>query len=121
VSPPTAALTTHALDIMHGRPAAGLRVDFFRWQAEEYRPSRTLLTNRHGRTDEPFLDGASMARGRYQLLFHVGDYFAALGVVLPAPRFFDRVPVRFAIADPRTDYHVPILVAPWGYSSYRGA
>jgi len=114
------ALTTHALDIAHGRPAGGMRVDFFRWEAEEYRPSKTLVTNHLGRTDEPLLDDTTMVTGRYQLLYHVGDYFATLGVVLPTPRFFDRVPVRFAIADPRADYHVPLLVAPWGYSSYRG-
>ncbi|MBM3573247.1 MAG: hydroxyisourate hydrolase [Alphaproteobacteria bacterium] len=116
-----AGLTTHALDIMHGRGAAGMRVDFSVRDGDSYRQIGSLVTNADGRTDRPFLDLSAMRVDRYQLLFHVGDYFRALGVALADPPFFDRVPVRFAIADIQEHYHVPLLVAPWGYSTYRGS
>ena len=114
-------LTAHVLDIMHGRPAVGLRVDLAVQDGAAYRHLKTLHTNTTGRTDAPFLDAGDMTAGRYELLFHVGDYFAALGVTLPEPRFFDVVPVRFGIAAPGEHYHVPLLVAPWSYQTYRGS
>lgn len=114
-------LTTHALDIMHGRPAGGMRIDFSVRDGDGYKLLRTLTTNAEGRTDQPFLDRGSMKADRYELLFHAGDYYRSLGVPLPVPTFFDRVPVRFAIAEPDEHYHVPLLVAPWGYSTYRGS
>ena len=114
-------LSTHALDISAGEPAAGMTIAFYKHEGGGYRLAKTLVTNAEGRTDELFLDAASMAIGRYQFVFHVGDYFASRGIALEMPRFFDRVPVRFAIASPHEHYHVPILVAPWGYTAYRGS
>lgn len=114
-------LTTHALDLALGGPAAGMRVDFLVRDGSVYRLTRTLFTNAQGRTDEPFLEGAAMRVGRYQLIFHVGDYFARLGGTPANSRFFDRVPVRFGIARPGEHYHVPLLVAPCGYTIYRGS
>lgn len=114
-------LTTHVLDIMHGRPAADVRIDLGAHDGAAYRLVKTLRTNANGRTDQPFLDAAALVSGQYELLFHIGDYFAALGVALPSPRFFDVVPIRFGIAAPTSHYHVPLLVAPWGYQTYRGS
>lgn len=115
-------LTTHVLDLAAGRPAAGLRVQLFRLdEGGEPRPLADVTTNADGRTDRPLLEGPALAPGVYELVFHVADYFRARGLALPEPPFFDRVPVRFGIADPGGHYHVPLLVAPWGYSSYRGS
>jgi 5-hydroxyisourate hydrolase len=114
-------LTTHVLDTAHGRPAAGLAIEL--WRLGEGGAARLLATartNADGRLDAPLLDGALEA-GVYELVFAVGAYFAALGAALPAPPFLDRVPVRFGIADPAAHYHVPLLVSPWAYSTYRGS
>ncbi len=117
-------LTTHVLDTAHGRPARGVRVDLHRLGPDD-RASlvKTVLTNADGRTDEPLLAGQAMAAGQYELLFHVGAYFRDTGAALADPPFLDQVPVRFAIADVGTDahYHVPLLVSPWGYTTYRGS
>ncbi len=115
-------LTTHVLDTAHGRAARGVRVDLHRLDPEgRAAPLKTVLTNADGRTDEPLLAGDAMAAGRYELVFHVGAYFRAMGVALAAPPFLDEVPVRFAIADVGAHYHVPLLVSPWGYTTYRGS
>jgi 5-hydroxyisourate hydrolase len=82
---------------------------------------RTVRTNTDGRTDLPLLSGDEMRAGVYELVFAVGEYFMSRGVPLPAPPFLDRVPVRFGIADPYAHYHVPLLVSPWAYSTYRGS
>jgi hydroxyisourate hydrolase len=111
------ALTTHVLDLTHGRPAAGLRVVLS--QAGE-----TLVeavTNADGRVDKPLLAGAAFKAGRYRLDFHVGDYFRAKGVALPDPPFIDVVSVEFGVSDPSQHHHVPLLVSPYGYSTYRGS
>lgn len=115
-------LTTHVLDTANGRPAPGVRIDLHRVGADE-RPSllKTVVTNADGRTDEPLLAGEAMAVGRYELLFHVGAYFRATGARLADPPFLDRVPVRFAIAEAEAHYHVPLLVSPWSYTTYRGS
>ena len=114
-------LSTHVLDTANGRPAAGVRIDFSVLDGERYRLLKTVQTNADGRTDEPLLDAAAMAGGRYELVFHVGDYFAGLGAAMADPPFLDTVPLRFAIADPTQHYHVPLLVSPWSYSTYRGS
>jgi 5-hydroxyisourate hydrolase len=108
-------LTTHVLDTMRGRPAAGVAVEL-------RRGDETLCqvrTNADGRTDAPLLDGDALQAGRYELVFDVGAYFA--GAELPEPPFLELVPVRFGVADPAAHYHVPLLASPWAYSTYRGS
>lgn len=112
-----AKLSTHVLDLTSGRPAAGLRVEL-RSLAEGGRLVATVVTNADGRTDAPLLDAATMAAGSYELLFFVRDYFTARGVPCD---FLDRVPIRFTITDPAAGYHVPLLVTPWAYQTYRGS
>ncbi len=119
---PVRALTTHELDTGRGRPAAGVRVDLSAVEADgRLRLIRTARTNAAGRTDAPLLDAGEMAAARYEIAFHVGDYFRAAGVPLADPPYLDVVPVRFAIAEPDSHYHVPLLVSPWSYATYRGS
>jgi 5-hydroxyisourate hydrolase len=112
-------LTTHVLDTMRGRPAAGLRIELFRFQGHHRELLLEAQTNADGRIDGPLLEGAEFAAGTYELEFHVGDHFRSSGVATPV--FLDRVPVRFVIASPDQHYHVPLLVAPYGYTTYRGS
>ena len=115
-------LTTHVLDTAQGRPAGGLAIEL--WRVEDPGPGRllkTALTNADGRTDGPLLDGADFQAGAYEIVFLVGAYFAGQPLDTAEPPFLDRVPVRFAIADPAGHYHVPLLVSPWAYSTYRGS
>jgi 5-hydroxyisourate hydrolase len=122
VSPSGGSLTTHVLDTARGRPAAGLRVDLSIVEADgRTRLLRTATTNADGRCDAPLLAPDEMQVARYELCFHVGAYFRAAGVALPDPPFLDEVPVRFAIADRAGRYHVPLLVSPYGYVTYRGS
>jgi 5-hydroxyisourate hydrolase len=114
-------LTTHVLDTMHGRPAAGLGVVLHRIDGAAAMALKSLTLNADGRADGPLLEGAALAAGRYRLVFAVGRYFAQAGVPLPDPPFLDEVPVDFCIADPQAHYHVPLLVSPWSYSTYRGS
>jgi 5-hydroxyisourate hydrolase len=114
-------LTTHVLDTLSGKPGAGIRISFEAPQGEGWRVVKTITTNADGRTDQPLLAGEAMAAGRYRIVFHVGEYLARLGVPLADPPFLDRVPVEFAIADTRAHYHVPLLVTPWSYATYRGS
>jgi 5-hydroxyisourate hydrolase len=114
-------LSTHVLDTAHGKPAADLRIELWLMAADGEQLLKTVRTNADGRTDQPLLDANSIAVGTYELLFHVGDYFAVAGIVLPEPRFLDVVPIRFGIADAGANYHVPLLVSPWSYSTYRGS
>ncbi|MEX3955706.1 5-hydroxyisourate hydrolase [Trinickia symbiotica] len=114
-------LTTHVLDTAHGRPGAGIRVELFSLDGDARRRLATVVTNSDGRCDAPLLEGSAFKTGEYELVFHAGDYFAAAGVALPAPRFIDRVVLRFGVADPKAHYHVPLLVSPWAYSTYRGS
>lgn len=116
-----AGLTTHALDVVHGRPAAGMRIDLAVEENGVWRTLASTVTNAQGRTDRPLLDPAEAKKGRYELRFHVGAYFAVLGVDSGDPAFLDVVPIRFAIARPDEHYHVPLLVSPWSYSTYRGS
>ncbi|MFX1762164.1 hydroxyisourate hydrolase [Paraburkholderia sp. A1RI-2L] len=114
-------LTTHVLDTANGRPGAGIKVELYALEGETRRALKTVTTNHDGRCDEPLLEGAALAKGEYELIFHAGDYFAALGAKVPEPRFVDRVALRFGIADTDAHYHVPLLVSPWSYSTYRGS
>lgn len=115
-------LTTHVLDTASGRPAAGVRLTLRAFgPADEGRLVADAITNADGRTDAPLLAGEAFQPGRYELVFHVGDYFAAAGVALGDPPFLDQVPIRFGIADRDGHYHVPLLVSPWSYGTYRGS
>ena len=115
-------LSTHVLDTHSGHPAAGVRVELLELSANgEQRITAHAATNRDGRTDAPLIAGQPLPIGRYELRFHVGEYFARLAARLDDPPFLDVVPVRFAVAEPEGDYHVPLLVTPWSYSTYRGS
>ena len=116
-----AKLSTHVLDTAHGCPARDLKIEL--WSRAEATPRllKTVRTNADGRTDAPLLSGEEVQAGEYELIFFAGDYFSLRGVALPAIRFVDRVPVRFGIADSSGSYHVPLLVSPWAYSTYRGS
>jgi 5-hydroxyisourate hydrolase len=113
-----AKLSTHVLDLTAGRPAPGMRIDLFRRDGAASTLVKSVTTNADGRTDAPLLAEVEMAAGAYELVFHVKPYFAARGVASP---FLDEVPIRFAIADASAGYHVPLLVTPWAYSTYRGS
>jgi len=114
-------LSTHVLDTMHGCPAAGMAVTLQRVDGERAETIKSLALNADGRADGPLLDAAAMAAGRYRLRFGVAAYFRALGVALPEPPFLDEVQLDFGIADADGHYHVPLLVSPWSYSTYRGS
>jgi 5-hydroxyisourate hydrolase len=114
-------LTTHVLDTANGCPAAGMQVTLLRVAGAQLETLRTLRLNHDGRADAPLLEGAALVRGRYRLLFSVADYFRGRGVELPEPPFLDQVPLDFGIADIALHYHVPLLVSPWSYSTYRGS
>jgi 5-hydroxyisourate hydrolase len=114
-------LTTHVLDTTSGRPGAGVAIELSRLEGSRSEPLRRARTNADGRCDAPLLAGAEVRPGVYELLFHVGDYFRAQGAELPEPAFLERVPVRFGIADAGRHYHVPLLISPYGYSTYRGS
>jgi 5-hydroxyisourate hydrolase len=114
-------LSTHVLDTMHGKPAEGVHIELFALAGGEPRLVAKASTNTDGRTDAPLLDGDDFRPGPYELVFHVGAYFRAMGAVLSEPPFLDAVPVRFALAEADGYYHVPLLVSPWSYSTYRGS
>jgi 5-hydroxyisourate hydrolase len=112
-------LTTHVLDTAAGSPGAGIKIELYRLGTERRRV-KTVTTNDDGRTDQPLLEGEAFAQGQWELVFHVGEYFAGRGLELPQPAFLDLVPLRFGIAGD-AHYHVPLLVSPWSYSTYRGS
>jgi hydroxyisourate hydrolase len=114
-------LSTHVLDTMSGTPAGGVRIELFAIEDEARRPVAHATTNADGRTDQPLLAGDDFRVGAYELVFHIGEYFRARGASLPSPAFLDTVPVRFGIAEPDGHYHVPLLVSPFAYSTYRGS
>lgn len=114
-------LSTHVLDTAHGCPAAGVRIELWSLAGDGRKLVKTATTNTDGRTEAPLLGADELRAGLYEVVFHVGDYFASRGVALTEPRFLDQVPVRFSIADATATYHVPLLVSPWSYSTYRGS
>jgi 5-hydroxyisourate hydrolase len=111
-------LSTHVLDTAHGRPASGMAVSLSRGDGSLL---KSLVLNADGRNDGPLLQGEALQAGQYRLSFSVADYFRALGVPLPDPPFLDVVHLDFGVADPAGKYHVPLLVSPWSYSTYRGS
>lgn len=116
-----AKLSTHVLDTAHGCPAQGMKIELWSLTAGKPKLIKSILTNQDGRTDAPLLGGEEMRVGDYELVFHVGDYFAGKSAAPAGPRFLDLVPVRFGIADASASYHVPLLCSPWSYSTYRGS
>lgn len=112
-------LTTHVLDIAAGRPAAGLRIELFR--IGESAPLCAVETNQDGRIDRPLLEGAEFVAGEYELRFHAGPYLRRTAGPGGGPPFLDVVPVRFGVQAPSEHYHVPLLLSPYGYSTYRGS
>jgi len=116
-----ARLSTHVLDVSLGKPAEGVRVDVYRIEGDARRHCRSAITNAEGRTAEPLLAGDTLPRGIYELVFAAADYFRERGIPLPDPPFLDQVAIRFGIADERGNYHVPLLLSPYAYSTYRGS
>ena len=114
-------LTTHVLDTSAGVPAAGVAIDVLAQRDGDWLLLRTITTNADGRADGPLLEGADLQPGQYELRFHAGDYHRAAGVNQGDFPFLDVVPVRFGIADASAHYHVPLLLSPYGYSTYRGS
>ncbi|SEQ73672.1 5-hydroxyisourate hydrolase [Solimonas aquatica] len=113
-------LSTHVLDTVTGRPAAGMRVALYRNEGGGELLLETR-TNADGRCDRPLLEGEALLAGRYILVFQVAEYFRQRGMQLPEPAFLDAVSLHFGVADPDGHYHVPLLVSPWAYSTYRGS
>jgi 5-hydroxyisourate hydrolase len=114
-------LSTHVLDTSAGKPAAGVSVELYALYADGKTLLKSVITNQDGRCDVPLLQGDELRAGQYELVFGAGDYFAGQDVSLPTPRFIDRVTIAFGIADPQQNYHVPLVVSPWSYSTYRGS
>jgi 5-hydroxyisourate hydrolase len=114
-------LSTHVLDTSNGCPAQGMHIELWVIAAGVTEKLKSVKTNGDGRTDEPLLNGQEMREGQYELVFYVGDYFASRASPQPDIPFLDRVPVRFGISDRKASYHVPLLVSPWAYSTYRGS
>jgi len=116
----TGYLTTHVLDTAHGCPAEGLKIELFKIKGEARSLLKALVTNEDGRTDEQILPAAEFETGVYELVFHAGDYLDANGTPPENPRFLDVIPLRFGMSEP-SHYHVPLLLSPFGYSTYRGS
>ena len=114
-------LSTHVLDTVHGQPAKGMKIELWSLGRDKPKLLKTVETNSDGRTDAPLLGPGEIRTGAYELVFYVSEYFERSGANLANPPFLERVPVRFAIADANTGYHVPLLVSPWSYSTYRGS
>jgi len=113
-------LTTHVLDTAAGRPAAGMEIALYRLDDENRSHLKTVRTNADGRCDAPLLESEAFAPGQYELVFEVGAYLRESGMALPSQPFLDQVPIRFGISE-HAHYHVPLLVSPYGYSTYRGS
>jgi 5-hydroxyisourate hydrolase len=114
-------LTTHVLDTASGRPAAGVRIELFRLTGAGRDKLADVATNPDGRCAAPLLAGEAMQPGTYELIFHVATYFRDADVTLTKPPFLDQVPIRFGIAEAGAHTHVPLLISPYGYSTYRGS
>jgi 5-hydroxyisourate hydrolase len=114
-------LTTHVLDTMNGTPGAGIVIELFRLDGGQSNRLARVSTNADGRSPAPLLEGPRLLPAVYELRFHVGVYFRARGVTLPELAFLDVVPIRFGVADAARHYHVPLLISPFGYSTYRGS
>jgi len=118
---PDGYLTTHVLDTARGVPAAGLRIELFRLNGTARERIAETVTNADGRTDAPILPADRFTTGVYELVFHSGQYLRDNALTQSEPLFLDQVPVRFGMADAQAHYHVPLLLSPFGYSTYRGS
>lgn len=116
----TGYLTTHVLDTARGCPAEGLTIELYRIEGDRRTHLKTLKTNSDGRTDEQILPADKFETGTYELLFHAGAYLDAVGTAPESPRFLDVIPLRFGMSA-ASHYHVPLLLSPFGYSTYRGS
>ena len=116
-----AALTTHVLDTANGVPAKGIRIEIFKLHDSNRSKLRETITNNEGRTESPMLNEDQFVPGTYELLFHIGHYFREKNNLTEGPSFLDIVPVRFTIGFLDQSYHVPLLISPWGYTTYRGS
>ena len=114
-------LSTHVLDTANGRPARGVAIELFALEGNERRLVLRAVTNTDGRTDAPLMSGDGFRTGTFELVFRAGDYFRSIGTTMADPPFLDEIPIRFSIAEPDGHYHVPLLVSPWSYSTYRGS
>ncbi len=111
-----ARISTHVLDTSAGKPAAGIQVDLYRVNSTGREHLKTAITNADGRTDEPLLSSGTLDAGAYEIVFAAGAYFG-----LSSPAFLEEVVIRFGVADPASHYHVPLLLSPFGYTTYRGS
>lgn len=114
-------LSTHVLDTARGKPAAGMRISLYRLTGEAREKLKEVVTNHDGRTDEPMLLGEALVAGCYELVFHAGDYLRASGQAGAGVLFLDEIPIRFGVPDAGQHYHVPLLLSPFAYSTYRGS
>lgn len=114
-------LTTHVLDTARGKPAVGVAIWLYRVTGNSHKKIAEVVTNGDGRTDGPMLEGAALTAGQYELVFHAGDYLRATGQASGEVIFLDQIPIRFGITDPAAHYHVPLLISPFAYSTYRGS
>ncbi|TFW30365.1 hydroxyisourate hydrolase [Duganella callida] len=114
-------LSTHVLDITQGKPGAGVKLALYAVSPQGRELLKNDVTNADGRCSTPLLEGNALKQGKYELVFSAGDYFAGQGVALPEPRFIDEVTIAFGVAHADQNYHVPLVVSPWAYSTYRGS
>ena len=114
-------LTTHVLDTARGRPADGISIALYRVSGNSHRKIAEAVTNADGRTDAPILPEGKFKVGTYELIFFAGDYLRANGLAEGDPLFLDQIPIRFGISEADAHYHVPLLLSPFGYSTYRGS
>lgn len=114
-------LTTHVLDTARGVPAAGIKIALYRVSGNSHRKIAEAVTNDDGRTDAPILPEGKFKAGYYELIFFTGDYLRESGQATADPLFLDQIPIRFGVSDNSAHYHVPLLLSPYGYSTYRGS
>lgn len=118
---PEGYLTTHVLDTARGAPASGLKITLYLVEGSNRIKLKETTTNADGRTDAPILPKGQCGVGEYELVFEAGAYLDRIGITPETPRFLDVIPIRFGISDPQAHYHVPLLLSPFGYSTYRGS
>ena len=113
-------LTTHVLDVYSGKPGKGIRVELYNIQSNKREKLNSVILNNDGRTDIPLIEGENFKEGRYEIIFYVGDYFKKITDTPKIP-FLDDIVIKFGISNAKEHYHVPLLVSPWSYSTYRGS